>query len=218
MSNDDTQSDGEQRDGECPECGHVENGYQDVGDGKAYCCSECGEVWKVEGELVADGGVSKERFQIEVNDEVTLSRNSMVEHADHGAMTVDQISVGANYKRARLKSQMREDGLSIELTGEEIREQWGDTIAADPFELREDGHASYEKYFSSSDERLQIEISVSGPKERAEPAMAHLDDQVYRVLEALEERKLPENCEGRFDIDWETIFEKVHGGANLNDF
>lgn len=56
----DTPSDGGLRDNECRECGHVEKTHQDVGDGKAYLCSECGEVWKVEHELVADGGTDEE--------------------------------------------------------------------------------------------------------------------------------------------------------------
>jgi hypothetical protein len=85
-------------------------------------------------------------------------------------------------------------------------------------ELREEGTTSYQKDFSSTDGEVQVTLSVSGPEDRAEPAMAFLDDRVYRVLEALEERKPPEECDGRYDIDWDAVFEKVHGGANLDDF
>ncbi len=38
---------GELRDNECSECGHLEQTRKNLGDGNAYCCSECGNVWKV---------------------------------------------------------------------------------------------------------------------------------------------------------------------------
>lgn len=167
---------------------------------------------------MSETSVDKERFQIEVTDEVALGRNSTVEHAKWGPLEVDQVTISAHGKRARLKSPMREDGLSIELSGDEIREQWGETIAADPFELREGDVTSYTQDFSSTDEELQATIEVSGPEDRAEPVMAHLQDQTTRVLQAMEDQKPPEECDGRYDIDWGGIFADMDTEATLDDY
>lgn len=158
----------------------------------------------VEPRVMTDGGVNKDRFQIEVNDEVTLARDDLVAHIDHGPMHVEQISVGPSTKYARIKSDTREDGMSIELSGDQIRDQWGKTIASDPFELRDDS-ARYENSFTSKDDKISIDIEVSGPEDEAEPVMAHLHDQTVRVLQAFENGEPPKECHGAFTIDWGSI-------------
>jgi hypothetical protein len=145
------------------------------------------------------------RFDVEVTDEVTLSKRDTVEHAEYGPMSVDQVSIGPTHKRIRLQSQIREDGLSIELTDDELRDAWGETIHTDPMEVHDRGTASYSKSFESEDEGIEISIEVSGPKDGAEPAMAHLHDQTVRVLKAVEDETTPAETEGVYEIDWESV-------------
>jgi len=151
---------------------------------------------------------TQSKFEIEVNDETTLRRDDTVAHKEHGPMHVEQITISAVNKRARLGAELREDGMSIELTEEEIQDAWGETLAADPFELRNDGHATYTNEFSSKDGKVEISLEVSGPEDNSEPVMAHLHDQSTRVLQALENREPPEDCEGMYDIDWESILSE----------
>lgn len=145
------------------------------------------------------------KFEIEVDDETTLQRDDTVAHVEHGPMYVEQISISASAKRARLKAELSEDGMSIELTGDEIRERWGKTLAATPMELH-DGKTRYEKSFASRDDEIEITIKAAGPEDDVQPVMAHLDDQAVRALQAMEDELPPEECEGRYQIDWEAIF------------
>jgi len=158
-----------------------------------------------EAEVEQDEEFDMSRFDVEVTDEVTLSKRDTVEHADHGPMSVDQVSIGPTFKRIRLQSQIREDGLSIELTEDELRDAWGETIHIDPMQVHDAGTASFSKEFSSRDDAIDISIEVSGPQDDAEPVMAHLDDQAVRVLQAMEKKTAPEECDGRYNIDWEGV-------------
>jgi hypothetical protein len=150
-----------------------------------------------------------DKFEIAVTDDVTLARDDMVAHKEHGPMVVDRITISAIGKRARLQSEAREDRMSIELSADELREQWGERIGSDPFEIHDENTAQYSKAFSSKDQEIKIDIEVSGPEDRAEPIMAHLDDSAIRALQAFEEEQPPSECEGRYEIDWENIFEKT---------
>lgn len=147
---------------------------------------------------------AQSKFQIEVGDGSTLERDDPVAHSQHGPMTVERITISAVGKRARLQSELREDRMSIELTEEEIQEQWGETLAADPFEF-DNKTTRYKNEFSSKDDEIEVTLEVSGPEDDAEPVMAHLHDQTIRVLQAMESGLMPSDCEGAFDIDWEAI-------------
>ena len=147
-------------------------------------------------------------FSIEVNDDVTLSRDDTVQHADHGPMVVDQVTVSALGKRARLESQMREDRMSIQLSEEDLKEAWGETIASDPFELRDGDTVTHSKEFSSKDDEIEVSIKVSGPEDDADPVMAHLHDQTVRVLQGLENGQAPSESEGVYKIDWDAILNE----------
>lgn len=149
----------------------------------------------------------KSKFKIEADEDTTLRRNDTVAHVEYGPMHVDQISISAHGKRARLMAELREDGMSIQLTEEEIQDAWGETLALDPFEL-DDGKTRYKKEFASKDAEIEITIKAAGPEDDTQPVMAHLHDQVIRVLQAVENQEPPEECEGMYDIDWDTIFSK----------
>lgn len=153
-----------------------------------------------------DGQDASAEFSIEVNDDVTLSRDDTVSHADHGPMTVAQITISAFGKRARLESQMREDRMSIELSEEDLQDAWGETIASDPFELRDGDTVTHSKEFASKDDEIEVSIEVSAPEDDADPVMAHLHDQTVRVLKAVENQQPPEESEGVYEIDWQAIF------------
>ncbi|MFW5900485.1 MAG: hypothetical protein ACOCTH_01755 [Halodesulfurarchaeum sp.] len=148
---------------------------------------------------------TESRFQIEVDEETTLRRNDTVAHAEYGPMHVDQISISAHGKRARLQAELREDRMSIELTEEEIQDGWGETLALDPFDL-DDGKTRYKKEFASKDDEIEVTLKAAGPENDVQPVMAHLHDQTIRVLQAVENQQPPEECEGMYDIDWEAIF------------
>jgi len=150
---------------------------------------------------------TESKFQIEVDGETTLRRDDTVAHAEYGPMHVDQITISALGKRARLAADLREDGMSIELTEEEIQEQWGEMLALDPFAL-DDGKTRYKKEFASKDDEIEVTIKAAGPEDDVEPVMAHLHDQIVRVLQAVEDQKPPEECEGMYDIDWQAIFSE----------
>lgn len=162
-----------------------------------------------------------DRFTVELPDGGVLSSGDGVEHREWGPMEVEKVSISAVGKRVRLKSVMRKDGLSIGLTEDELCEEWGETVAADPTELYDGGATTYEHNFGSKDGEVQITISVAGPEDRAEPVAAHLDDQAVRVLQAFENGRPPEEMGGKYRIDWGSVFEKIDGvpaNRSLEDF
>lgn len=151
-----------------------------------------------------------ERFQIEIDDETTLRRDDTLAHKKYGPMHVAGITISAFGKRARLQADMREDGLSIEMTEEEMQEAWGETLASTPMAL-DDGKTWYEKNFASKDDEIKVTLEAEGPEDDVQPVMAHLHDQTIRVLQAMENEKPPEDCEGMYEIDWDGIFAEEVG-------
>ena len=147
-------------------------------------------------------------FEIEVNDEITLSRDSTVEHAEHGPMIVDSIAIGTHTKTASFKSQTSPIGL--ELTEAQIRERWGETMHTDPFKLHEVGSARFQSTaISAEGSDIEVEISVEGPEADAETVYMHAIDQIAKGLQAVRDEKPPSECMGGdFEIDWETRFGK----------
>lgn len=152
-------------------------------------------------------GKTESKFKIEVDEETTLRRDDTIAHAEYGPMHVDQITISAHGKRARLMAELREDRLSIELTEEEIQGRWGETLAADPLKL-DDGKTRYQKEFASKDDEIEVTLKAAGPEDDVQPVMAHLHDQAVCVLQAMESQKPPEECEGMYNIDWESILSE----------
>jgi hypothetical protein len=151
---------------------------------------------------------TESKFEIEVDDETTLQRDSMVEHAEHGPMRVDSIRVGAYNKTAELKSELGPIGL--ELTEEDLQEEWGETIHSDPAELYEKGTRRVENNgISVDDSDIEVSVKAAGvPGGHVEAVQMHAVDQIIRALQAVRDGKPPEECEGaEFRIDWETVLE-----------
>ena len=150
---------------------------------------------------------TQSRFEIEIDEETAISRDDMVEHVEHGPMFVDRISVGAGYKKAHLQSDRGPVGL--ELTDDQLRDEWGETVHFDPTKLYTPGHTRDENEFESTDGEVQVTISASGPEDRTEVVMCHMHDQVARVLESLEEGHPPDESKGVYKIDWEAILADI---------
>lgn len=149
----------------------------------------------------------RSKFTIEINDEVVLSRDSLVEHVEFGPMRVDTVSVGPFNKTAQLQAETSSIGL--ELTGDELRDKWGEEIASDPFELHDPGSARYENR-GITVEGLDVEVTIksSGPEKDAERVHMHAIEQTVRALQAMRDGVPPEECEGaNYEIDWETVFD-----------
>lgn len=148
------------------------------------------------------------KFEIEIDEETTLHRDHMVEHIEHGPMRVESIAVGPYHKTAKLKSEV--SPLGLELTDEQLREQWGETISDDPFELHDSGIARFENTGISVEGcDIEVDLTVNGPEKDAERVTMHAVDQIVRCLQAVSEDQPPSECEGAgYSIDWEGIFEE----------
>lgn len=155
------------------------------------------------------------KFEIEIDDETTLRRGDMVDHVEHGPMQVDGILVGAHHKTAELKSELGPIGL--DLTDDDLREQWGETLHTNPEELREPGHARFENQGISVDGAdIEVTVTTSGqPQDDAEAAHMHAVDQVVRALQAVRDETPPADCEGAgVSLDWDTIFADEEAEAD----
>lgn len=144
-----------------------------------------------------------DKFEIDTGDDTTLTRDSMVEHAEHGPMHVDRITIGPYGKRVQLQAELSSVGLK--LSEEEVQEEWGETIAADPFELHEPGTEKIESSSISVDgSDIELSLTTEGPEEDAETVHMHAVDQIARALQAVRDGEHPDECDGAdFAIDWD---------------
>jgi hypothetical protein len=149
------------------------------------------------------------KFQIELPDGGVLTKDSMVEHIEHGPMYVDNITYSPHAKRVQLQSEMSPQG--IKLTGEDIREQWNETISDDPFKLHENNPRTEMNglHLPDSDLGIEVDVAISGDDEDNVEAVAmHAKDQIVRVMQAIEAGEVPEDMAGTgIDFDWDTILE-----------
>lgn len=130
------------------------------GDDDAWTCDGCGEgyneharvgdvcVWCDAGtdpQLVTDGGsgVGARLDELATVGGHTLGMDDTVEHVTFGPLTVTQrAQMATETVRIRFVAELTVDEvptLYVEYTMTEIREQWGDTIHADPVLLYEGG-------------------------------------------------------------------------------
>jgi hypothetical protein len=73
--------------------------------------------------------VSGTSFKVEVTEDVTIARDSFVEHVEHGSMIVDRVVNTPDGKQVELKSPV--GNLSITLSEDKLREQWGEQMGRD---------------------------------------------------------------------------------------
>lgn len=156
---------------------------------------------------------TSDKFEIETGDGETLTRNSTIEHADHGPMHVDRITIGPYGKRVQLQAELSNVGLK--LSEEEVQEEWGETLAADPFELHEPGTASFEsESISVEDSDIELTLKTEGPEADAEVVHVHTVDQIVRALQALRDEQHPDECDGAdIGVVWDDILDDEDGGS-----
>lgn len=161
--------------------------------------------------------MSASEFQIELPEEGALTKGDVVVHADYGPMLVDELRVGPNYKRVTLASELGPEAL--QLTGEELRDAWGETLAGDPAVLH-NGETRYtHDTITIEGVNIDVSLTVEGkPEPAAEAVDAHIVDAAARGLEAIRDGKPPSECEGAYEIDWDTILDNIDRDATLADF
>jgi len=77
---------------------------------------------------------------IDLGDEA-LRVGDIIEHEDFGPITATRIVAEGFGKTAYFALEARETDLAISLTAEQLRDDWGETVARDPFDLAEGGDA-----------------------------------------------------------------------------
>jgi hypothetical protein len=152
---------------------------------------------------------SDARFEISVDGDTSIDRDDMVEHREHGPMHVDQITIGPRGKKVELKAELSNIGLT--LTGDELREQWGETIHFDPIQLHDDGSIRVE-CTGISGEGVNVEVDLTtegGPERAAEVVHMYAKDAAVRALKAIESRQPAPECDGVVTIEWDTVFDNL---------
>ena len=149
----------------------------------------------------------EEKFTVEVSNEHSLRRDSTVEHKEHGPMSVDSVRVGPSHKTMLLKSELGPEAL--ELSGNEIRDAWGETIHVDPMELYSGETRVGTEGISIEGVDVEASMTVEGKPERAvELAYIHAKDEFVRALQAFETGAMPADCEGTdTSVNWVQFVE-----------
>jgi len=86
--------------------------------------------------------VSAGRFEVELPEGDPPGRHGTLYHAQYGSLDVDKITRTPHGKRVRFVIGGADDHLSVEFSGDELREMWGDVLHASPHELAEAREAS----------------------------------------------------------------------------
>lgn len=155
---------------------------------------------------------STTKFEVEIDEETTLRSDDLVEHVEYGPMVVSGIRVGPFQKTVGLKSELGPEGL--ELSDEEIREQWGERLHDDPVELYEDTFRASNEGISVDGLDVEMSISTEGDQDVAELAHMHVLDEAVRALQALRDECDPNQADGAgFAVDWEGLFEGAENDA-----
>lgn len=95
-------------------------------------------------DIRTDGGQAADdpdgsAFDVELPDGSVLGTDATLEHTHYGALTVSTRRRTPSHTKILFRIEGAEDRLFVEFTGEEIREQWGETIHDDPAVLYGDG-------------------------------------------------------------------------------
>jgi hypothetical protein len=161
--------------------------------------------------------MSAEKFAIDLPDGDPLSKGDLVEHREHGPMHVDDIRVGPYRKNVMLVSELGPSALK--LSGDDIREQWGESIHTDPEQLYDDSMRVSREGVSVEDLDISVDITIDGSPEWAMQAVdAHILDAAVSALEAVRDGNPPTESEGVYDIDWDAVLENHDGDMTLREF
>lgn len=81
-------------------------------------------------------------FEVRASDETVLDKTSDTHHARHGPLSVRDIRVSERRgKLVEFGMPASAEDLTITYTADELVEEWGEMIAADPFALQDGGDA-----------------------------------------------------------------------------
>jgi hypothetical protein len=161
--------------------------------------------------------MSAEKFAIDVPDGEPLSKGDLVEHREHGPMHINEITVGPYRKRVTLISELGPNAL--QLSDDNIREAWGETIHTDLEELYSDSMRVSREGVSVDDLDISVDITIDGSPEWAIQAVdAHVVDAAVRAMEAVRDGHPPEDSEGAIELEWDTVLENHHDEPTLADF
>lgn len=142
--------------------------------------------------------------EITINDNTTLGLGDAVEHVEYGMMAVESLSSGWGEVSAELESPVREDGLSITLSEEQIREAWGETIHTDPEVIHSPKVQFGGVSLPESEHGVEVDITVTGDDQAVVEAVAmHARDEIVRAMQAMEYGVVPEETDGSgISVNW----------------
>jgi hypothetical protein len=150
------------------------------------------------------------KFRIDVpDDNDPLERDAIVEHAEYGPLRVDSVRVGRDRKTVDFWSELGESREGVQMTADEIREAWGETIHYDPTKVHEQNpHVGFSG-ITAGHESIEIDIEVrgeTGDESDIECVAVHARDEAVRAIQALMNDELPEDCGGSSaSVDWPAI-------------
>lgn len=154
------------------------------------------------------------KFEVKLpGDREPIAKGAMIEHKEHGPMVVDQIVVGTHHKTVQLQSELSDIGLK--LTDDQLREQWGKQLAADPAELWDGEVRLAAEGITTDDAAITVDITTEGkPEQDAEMVHLYAKDAAVRALRALDSGCIPAEVEGPIQFDWEQFYDRdeEHGG------
>lgn len=155
---------------------------------------------------------SATKFEVEIDEETTLSRDDLVEHVEYGPLVVSSVQVGPFQKTVEMWSERGPEGLK--LSGDEIREQWGEKLHYDPVELYENTFRAFNEGISVDGLDVEMSISTEGDEDVAELAHVHALDEAVRAMQAIRDECDPNQTDGAgYAVDWEGVFEEDEGDA-----
>jgi len=142
-----------------------------------------------------------DRFAVELPDGESLSKGATVEHVEHGPMIVEQITVGPSSKRVRFRAELGPEGLT--LTGDEVRERWGETLHDDPQEIATP-RVAFEGIGLPEWASPEADLTVSGADmEPVELVAMHARAEIVRAMEAVAEGIHPDEVDVGATVNWE---------------
>jgi len=88
-----------------------------------------------------DDGADLGAATVDLPDDV-LTVGDTIEHEEYGPITATRVVAEAFGKTAYFALEARETDLAITLTGDQLRDEWGETVARDPFDLADGGDST----------------------------------------------------------------------------
>jgi len=118
------------------------------------------------------------KFEIDCGDGEPLAEGDTVTHAAYGPLSVDQVYVSNNGKRAEFIAEAAPHRTTVEFSGGEIREMWGADMAADPDDLDAGDGTDDAVRIDLTDEAYDLLLSYQADGE----SLTETLDRVLRIV------------------------------------